>query len=380
MTRHPPLVVWFNSPPVVERAAFDRAAELWGAPVAYVHTQEMREERRAIGWEASGSRDIPLIDATQHPLDRTFESLERDYPDALHVFAGFSAGAGKALAVHRSMAGTRPPAVFTERPGAYGPPLKRLTRQAGLDLKYRWIARRYRESVSLLMPLGETGVDTFRRHGWPDETLAPFMYCPPPPGAQLSNLKAPGETVRFIYAGRMTKHTKGADTLLAALAHLPDEGWTLDLIGGNGELVSAAENVARERPQVTYHGPLPIANMQALMSRAHVCLVPSKFDGWNVTTNHALSLGLGVLISDEAVSTELVAASGAGLVFSAGSSRSVGNQMRQAIESEGLVETWQKAARDYAPRITSDEVGSYLAGCLESALDPCTSTPPPPWI
>ncbi len=85
--------------------------------------------------------------------------------------------------------------------------------------------------------------------------------------------RTPASEIRFLYSGSMDG-TRGLDLLLAALPLLPDQGWRLD-ITGQGPLAEVATQFTRESRwsgRVTYHGSLPPAAYNALLSAAHVGL------------------------------------------------------------------------------------------------------------
>lgn len=192
-------------------------------------------------------------------------------------------------------------------------------------------------------------------------------------------MEAVGDETRFIYAGRMTAYTKGVDVLFKALEKLPDRGWRLDLVGGHGELVDSARTLAAGSRRIAYHGPVTTDRLGEMIQESHVCLVPSIFDGWNVTVNYALGLGVGVIASDQSVSHELVANSGAGKVVAAGDAARLAQVMRDVISNPVTVNEWHLRARAYAPLISPDSVGPYLIGCLDFALGQ-GEPPTAPWL
>jgi glycosyltransferase involved in cell wall biosynthesis len=102
----------------------------------------------------------------------------------------------------------------------------------------------------------------------PKELVPGFVPDEPPSGPG-----APDGEVRFLYSGRLDE-ARGVDLMLAALEHLPEAGWHLD-ITGDGPL---AEPVARfvQDPRwsgkVKFHHSLPAEAYQRVVASAHAGL------------------------------------------------------------------------------------------------------------
>ena len=102
--------------------------------------------------------------------------------------------------------------------------------------------------------------------GLPTEVIPGFI-----PQRLAGLTRQPKETVHFLYSGSMDP-TRGLDLLLAALEHLPKQGWHLD-ISGQGKLAEEVKRFVQEqrwRDRVTYHGPLPTEDYNALLAAVHV--------------------------------------------------------------------------------------------------------------
>lgn len=379
--QHSPLVIWVNSPPHVERGAFGYLEDHWPGGVVYAVLGELRDERRAMGWEisADGSQVTAHVRGSDS-IEQFCSHILADNPTAFHLVAGLSNITGRALS--RIVRSTPPcrVAVFSERPGAYGPLIKRLAARLVVPIKYRWLVRRYRRHVGLLLPLGEAGVETFARYGWPVENLAPFMYCPTRRGGAPKPIQGHGGPLRFIYVGRLSRFTKGTDILLEAADRLNGR-WSLEIVGGHGDMVETVRSWAAQRPNVRPAGGATPDEVRGILDRQDVCVVPSRFDGWNVVVNEALYAGRGVIVSDEAVSHELIEASGAGIVVGARSARRLAAAMQWVIDDPSLVLTWSERAVEYAPQISPDTVGRYLFEMLQAVLMQTPGPrPAPPWL
>lgn len=361
-----PLVIWVNSPPHVERGAFAYLEEHWSRRVIYAVLGELRAERKAMRWgdDADTSRAV-FRERGSDSIEQFCAEVLREYPDAFHLVAGLSSVTGSALARIVRLTPPERIAVFSERPGAYGPLAKRLAGRLFVPIKYAVLVRIYRNRVGLLLPLGQTGVETFSLYGWPKEKLASFMYCPSPREGASTPLRDHTGPVRFIYVGRLSRFTKGTDVLLQAVDRLRGD-WNLTIVGGHGDLVDAVKSWAATKRNVHVAGAATPKEVRDALNHHDVCVVPSRFDGWNVVVNEALQAGRGVIVTDEAVSHELIDASGAGLVVRARSALRLADAMQQVIDDPSLVSTWGDLAVRYAPLIAPATVGRYLFDVLQT--------------
>ena len=107
---------------------------------------------------------------------------------------------------------------------------------------------------------------------------------------------------------------KGFDTLLDALPEIP--GARLDLVG-DGELRSKLEQRARGLP-VTFHGRLSKPDVAALMRRAQLLVLPSRFETSAVVGLEALASGLPVVGTRVAAIPELLDDDGSGVLAEPG--------------------------------------------------------------
>ena len=340
-----------------------------------------RAERLAMGWGNDvGINQTVFRSRGAVSIEQFCDEIQREYPDALHLVAGLSSATGRALS---RIVRTSPPdhvAVFSERPGAYGPLVKRLAAHLLVPVKYRWLVRRYRRCVGLLLPLGRAGIETFAQLGWPIDRQAPFMYCPPYRGGpEASRLEHDGP-VRFVYVGRMSRYTKGTDILLRATEQLKGD-WSLTLVGGHGDMVKEIESWARARPNIHVLGGVASDKVKDILEEHDVCVVPSRFDGWNAVVNEAIYAGMGVIATDEAVSHELIEASEAGNVVRARSPRLLAAAMQSVIDDRSLLRSWSQSAIGYRPTILPPTVGQYLFELLRAQLhQPTALRSGAPWL
>lgn len=382
---YPDLVFWFNSPPKVERGAFNYVASKWRGSVHYVFTLELRDERRALGWDDDnyGEAKIHRLGVDSNP--RQFVSdFVSEHPNAIHIVSGFSPRVSHCLDALTRLVPPKNIAVLSERPGVYGNPTKKAIKRILMPLKQKIIKRKYSSKVSLILALGMTGVEAFESFGWPSCQLAPFMYCPDSSPVRIMRPHMHSQNsqpLRMVYIGRFSSTTKGTDTLLKSVQLIePQSNWTLDLYGGYGDLVDKVHDAAARDSRIKAFGPTPSIEIPGILTQYDVCIVPSRFDGWNVVVNESLSAGLGTIVTDQAVSHELIIESGAGMVVSSDSPETLAEAIRFAILNREKVASWQSRARKYSQTITPESVGNYLIHILENKMLGLDRKIQAPWL
>lgn len=379
----PELVFWFDSPPCPGAGAFAHVAKTWGKPVHYFCVDRLSESRRASGWGDCDHGGALITILSEHPDSHRFigEFLQ-EHPNAIHVCNGLRSRT--TVYLERCLApgsGARI-ALWSERPGVYGTRMQKVLRMASHPIVHRYYAWRYRSQVQVFLPLGTRGVETFARYGWNHDILFPFMYAPSLPAiATHLNSRDEQPMLRMLYVGRFGKSTKGVDVLIAAVSQLSGDNWQLDMVGGYGDLKELTIKWAKEHPNVSFCGSWPSNEICQRMATYDVCIVPSRFDGWNVVVNEALHAGIGVITTDQAVSDELVRTSHAGTVVPAGDVTALRNAIQHVIDDPDTVEQWKNNALAYSSRILPQNVGQFLMDVLDYVfVDRDLPRPKCPWL
>lgn len=173
-----------------------------------------------------------------------------------------------------------------------------------------------------------------------------------------------------VFAGRLAPE-KGVDTLVQAMAHLPDA--TLE-IAGDGPQRADVEQLATEVApgRVTFHGRLAKADVQSLMLRAGVLAVPSRFyENQPMTILEAFSAGLPVVGTAHGGIAELVQEGETGSLAPVDDPRALATALHTVIANPVLAAQMGRRARrlvesDYSPQ-------GHLAG-LEQIYTRARST------
>lgn len=123
-------------------------------------------------------------------------------------------------------------------------------------------------------------------------------------------MRATAGPLRLLFAGNLIPR-KGLHTLLDAVARLPGK-WELAVAGS----AAADPRYARAQAErarrlglgdrVRFHGPLPDAELAALMARSHVLVVPSSYEGFGIVYLEGMAFGLPAIATTAGAAGEII--------------------------------------------------------------------------
>lgn len=155
------------------------------------------------------------------------------------------------------------------------------------------------------------------------------------------------EPVRFLFVGQVSGR-KGVQHVLDAMARLPERDAALTVVG---PVAVPEELLAPYRDRVTFIGPVPRAQVPAIM-RAHDAFVfPSYNEGSAVVLLEAMASGLAII---QTKASGLGASDDSGIVLDAPETSAVEEAMRTLIDDRERLYAMRKAAiteaamRDFA--------------------------------
>lgn len=122
----------------------------------------------------------------------------------------------------------------------------------------------------------------------------------------------PSEVVRFLFVGRLTP-IKGLQTVIEALALLPDSNWTLDVLG-DGPLLESLKELSVQYSlddKINFHGYSD--EVDNYMLNSSCLLFPSLNEGYGLVLARAAQIGLPAIASN-IESVTAMAGSSKGLV------------------------------------------------------------------
>lgn len=376
------VVFWRDVPIDVGNGDFEVFANMWQGKILVVSLKDFPQERKSCGYENKDYTNVEYLFLEQFSnfYAKAIEIIEKNY-NAIHVFNGIRHKNKKFLDYlikFTKSVGERPLiGVIGERPNVFGGKLKRIIRKIGYKIIYGRIAKKYNKYINCFFAMGIKGVEEYKKLGFDEESLFPYMYCPKL--NLINKIKSSSEILRFLYIGRFSFETKGLDVLMKAFDKLPKNGWCLDLVGGYGESTQKVLKWCYSNKNVHFLGKWDNNDVVNKMSEYDVCVVPSRYDGWNLTPNQAICASVATIVSNEAVSDELIKYSGAGVVFNSGDYEQLQKYVLLTLENKEIVDSWKNKTLDYKNKITGESVGKYFYDVINYTFNDKNTKPVCPW-
>jgi len=260
------------------QSAFFSALRARGHDVRVCYFSRVGADRRAMLW--SGDAGLP---EGEFIVPGWAEAL-RQIPDLTartHILPGFNGPvAREALwqAVRQRLAWVH----WSE------PNLPGLRRWFGLPVRriYGGLVRRHALGA---LAIGMHAARDFRRWGIPQRSIAYLPYSTPERQDPLlpdeQTRRFVGADLAFVFCGQLCRR-KGVDLLLRAFQALgPDaQRAKLVLVGvdGSGGRIPGLRQRLPCRDRILVRGPVAPGVVDGVMSCCHVCVLPSRHDGWGL--------------------------------------------------------------------------------------------------
>lgn len=310
-------------------------------------------ERSTHGWSRRSPETVTVRSLEQGSSvgDLTRETFGRG---SVHVFWGFHMVKPFVPALLSALARRERAYVLCERPTPT--PYNAIL----APLIYRLYARTLMRRLEGVLCLGDLGLSYFEGCGFDAGRLFPWGYI----GAvdALPSVGDADPVYDILFVGSGLKR-KGFDVLCAALTHLETSvDWRLHVVTGDRpdtyrELISSS-GIAGKASVI---GALPNAQVLALMSRADLLVLPSRFDGWGTVISEALLAGTPVVASDRCGAACLISRPEFGHVVRAGDADDLRRAIEAAIGGGGVDRTLRSDIRRTAAAMIGPEaMAEYL--------------------
>lgn len=372
------IVFWLNTPPVACRGVFNEVSRIWEGNTYFLCAAKMSKERMLTKDDNTDYGDAEYIEIDTSS-DGFIEKFIFEHKEDFHIFNGYKGVTSKYIERIYSINRNAKIIIWAERPAYKGTGIKKVILSIPYMLSHMKYTYKYKDKVAAFLPLGTAGVDAYRKLGWPKKKLFPFMYLPVMQ-EDLPECKTEGNgSPRFVYVGRFRKMWKGVGILIKACDILSKEDYSIDFVGGYGEDKEEVLNWINKTPQATFGGTWPINEVCSRLQQYDVCIVPSYYEGWNVTVNQAIMAGIGCICTDQAVSDELIENSKSGYIVKAESPDELAEAMKLIIDKPNTVNEWKKNAYIYRNKITAKSCALYFIKVLRF-VNGEQDRPLPPWL
>lgn len=197
-----------------------------------------------------------------------------------------------------------------------------------VEREFAWGAR-YREllenefsSADLCIAPSSFVADTLLAAGAPPEGIRVVPYGSPSPKPRLGK---PGKTKRLIFVGQLTWR-KGAD-LLAPIMRELGSGYHLTVVT-RGLCDKAILKSLASQERVSLFRDIPSRTLESMYAGSDALLFPSRYEGYGLVINEALSYGLPVISTRYTALVDVAKQAAVGHVVDSQSPRAYADSIR----------------------------------------------------
>ncbi len=264
--------------------------------------------------------------------------------------------------------------IYSEAPNPFSSPRPLLT-----QIKHiygSWVARR-----AGVLAIAQFARNFYRTVGFPESRIYEFGYFET--DAEIAPQPARTDVIECIFVGQLIER-KGVDLLLAAFAPLVQREPRLRLtLIGDGEERSQLEAKADQfgiRSAVHFAGTMPSDQIRQRVAQAHLLMIPSRFDGWGIVANEALSVGVPVVISEMCGAAELIHHGENGYIFPSENTDALAACLASYLSDPLQWPNLREAARQTGKLISSEVAARYLVECIRHFIGALQAKPTAPWL
>jgi len=273
--------------------------------VILIVENELSNTRKASGWQVSAIKGVELIIA---PKDNQIKNIIVQHKQAWHEISGLHSYtlATKALKFATQI-GCKNITVITESYQSKG--LKGLLRW----LYYIVLSLKYKNKIKAIFVTGLLAKTCFENLFFSADIIFDWGYFTKQIHCEVEKSKPKG-LPNLLFVGSLDIRKNLLPIL--PVVHKRQSLFNKFYIVGNGPLVTNLKKEIRAKKYVEYLGVLKNYDIQILMKKCDLLILPSIFDGWGAVVNEALSNGMRVLCSDNCGASILLEGKIRGGVFS----------------------------------------------------------------
>ena len=357
------------------RAAFAVPGDIRTLTGGYIYDRQLVDGLSARGWDMSV---ISLSSSFPYPDDKDMADAARrlaDLPaDCPVIVDGLALGALDVAALKDVQA---PIVAMVHHP---------LACEAGLHPAYKaFFLSKERDALAcashVLVPSAHTAAMLAANY-----SIDPAQITVARPGTETRKQeRAPMDPPLILSVGIQVPR-KGHDVLLHALALIKDSPWQAVIVGGVHDEKHAAEletltGVLGLGERVMFAGRMEADDLSDLYARASLFALATRYEGYGIVFNEAMSFGLPIISCDTGAVPDTVAV-GAGLLVQPDDPDGFGAALRTVLADHALRERMRKVSQRAGEALpgwahTVDLAERVLRGVQEGALPPSPSATPP---
>lgn len=339
-----------------------------------IFARKLSPDRVELGWQEDRSGFVHSFLDEQHPIRDAMQRAWKQH-ERLHVVNGIWAEPAFAAALSALMSAGSAYAIYSEAPN----PNKQRTKQR--QIAQQVFGKVVVSKAAGLLPVSHLASDFFKTLGAPVEKVYPFGYFRSAPvQAEESNGCKKRDTIEAVFVGQLVRR-KGVDFLIEAMKPLFDDyaNLSLTIIGEGGEREELEQQAAAISPRITFTGRMMSKDISTRVATSDVLILPSRWDGWGLVVNEALSVGVPVIVSDQCGASDLIRSNANGYVVPSEDTGALRACLRGYLDNPKEQETLRAGANATGENISTEVVAPYLVQCLRHMLAGSTERPIPPW-
>ncbi len=370
-----PLTIWMNLPSFYQVDLYRDLVKTGAVELEVIFAHELSSHRASMGWRSP----LENVNFPYRVLDEsgsmvTAARIAGARTHRVHIVNGIWAEPSFASALGILTAAGSKCLIYSEAPNPFSAP--RPLRTQIKRLYGSWIARRG----------GVLGIASFARNfyrsiGFPGTHIYEFGYFET--AAEIGPQPARADVIECVFVGQLI-HRKGVDLLLTAFAPLVQQEPRLRLtLIGDGEARSELEAQAEQlgiRSALRFEGIMPSDQIRQRIAQAHLLLVPSRYDGWGIVANEALSVGVPVVISDMCGAAELIRPGENGYVFPSEDTDALAACLASYLSDPLQWSKMRQSAFQIGKLISSEVAAHHLVECIRHFTGTLQTKPTAPWL
>ncbi len=372
-----PVTIWMNMPSFHQDGMFGALLGSGEVDLRVIFARSTSSERLQIGWK-EGDRNYPHRFLSGNVALRDAVRLAWRERGRLHIVNGIWAEPSFAAALCVLAFARSRLVVYAEAPDL------RQTQVGFLGALRKWFGGWIAKRALGMLAISHFAEQFYTHLGFARVCVYPFGYF------QTHNVQTEtparltaGERTEVIFVGQLIPR-KGVDLLLEAMRPLFDDypDLLLSVIGGGSE-VQALQAVAESfgiANRVSFEGMLRSDRIQLRLASADVLVLPSRWDGWGMVVNEALSAGVPVIVSDRCGAADLIQHGVNGFVFRSEDIDDLRQCLQRFLENVHDRSAMRSAAASTGRVVSAQAAAPYLIQCLKHMTGESDARPVPPWL
>lgn len=369
------LTIWMNYPSFYQVDLYRALVATGEVDLQVIFAKELTPDRLDLGWNDDVTGFSCRFLDKRNPLDDAVR-LARLQRERFHIVNGLWTEKAFAAAIVTLALSRSKYAIYSEAPdpGELRSIFKRLLQRIfGKSLAPR---------AAGALSISSLAARFYKSLNVRDNQIYPFGYFRTALRSDgLGNLRNDNR-IEIIFVGQFIPR-KGIDLLLKALQPLFKQysNLFLALVGGGESLDSVQEQAAALgiTDRVIFEGVMASDKIQARVVVADILILPSRWDGWGLVVNEALSVGVPVLVSDRCGAADLIRNGVNGYIFRSEDVSDLRNCLSDFLKRRDDWPNFRANAAVTGKSISVEAAAPYLINCVKHMTGTLDERPTPPW-